>query len=128
MNFEPDDAELREQFQRLKRQDEGMAPSFSSQWDELNPRARTYRGWTLNYRLAGAALAILLLAGILLAIHNRGQARLAKPPEATLAELSGWRAPTDWLLRTPGGQLLQTVPRLGEPLIGSRNLSNTETK
>lgn len=31
--------------------------------------------------------------------------------------ISQWRSPTDFLLRTPGDQLLKTVPRLGESSI-----------
>lgn len=34
-----------------------------------------------------------------------------------IALLSQWRSPTEFLLRTPGEQLLKSVPRLNESLI-----------
>ena len=98
--IEPGDAELREQFQRLKRQDEGRAPAFR--------RPLTASGrWRVNYRFA--ALALILIAGIAFAIVGRQQ----PPDEAIVAQLSRWHSPTGSLLRTPGSRLLQTLPRFG---------------
>ena len=64
-------------------------------------------GWRLNYRFV--ALALILILGIAFTIIRRQQS----PDEMVIAQLSRWHAPTDSLLRTPGSQLLQTLPRFG---------------
>jgi hypothetical protein len=61
----------------------------------------------LNYRFV--AVALILIVGIAFTILRRQQL----PDEAVIAQLSHWRAPTDSLLRTPGSQLLRTLPRFG---------------
>jgi hypothetical protein len=38
-------------------------------------------------------------------------------PRQTVTLISQWRSPTEFLLRTPGEQLLKSVPRLNESLI-----------
>ena len=54
--------------------------------------------------IAGIAAVVLML--------SRGTPRVNVPDESTVS-LSTWRAPTDFLLQTPGRDLLATVPRLG---------------
>ena len=100
MSLDPVDADLREQFQRLKQQDKDRAPAFRR---PASPGGH----WRLNYRFA--ALALILIAGIVFTIARRQQL----PDEAVIAQLSHWRAPTDSLLRTPGSQLLKTLPTFG---------------
>jgi hypothetical protein len=100
MSIDPVDADLREHFQRLKRQDEARAPAFR------RPPSNAGR-WHLNYRFV--ALVLILIAGIAFTIARRQQ----PPDEAVIAQLSRWHSPTDSLLRTPGRQLLQTLPRFG---------------
>jgi len=53
-----------------------------------------------------AAVAVVLLAGMLLD-------QPASPPRR-VTSLSEWRSPTDWLLRTPGDELLRSTPRVGD--------------
>jgi len=110
MSLDHDDTRLREKFQLLKRQDQALAPEFARYWDALRRQPRTHRVGTLNYRFVSAAVALILLIGIGLGIWKNSSA----PAEATIAQLSEWRAPTDSLLRTPGGQLLRTLPRFGD--------------
>jgi hypothetical protein len=111
MNFDPRDAELREQFRRLRQQDQQRAPSFSSL------TARAARPWAFNYRLVAVALSLLLVLAIVAFIRSRR-------PTASLEQLSQWRSPTGSLLRTPGAQLLDTTPRFG----GNLNLLKTEIR
>lgn len=110
MSLDHDDAGLREKFRLLKRQDQALAPEFARYWDALRRLPRTHRVWTLNYRFVSAAVALILLIGIGLGIWKKN----SSPAEATIAQLSQWRAPTDSLLRTPGGELLRTLPRFGD--------------
>ena len=110
MNFDPRDAELREQFRRLRQQDQQRAPSFSSL------TARAAWSWAFNYRLLAAALFLLLVIAVAFIRFPR--------PTASLEQLSQWRSPTGSLLRTPGAQLLDTTPRFG----GNLNLLKTEIR
>jgi ElaB/YqjD/DUF883 family membrane-anchored ribosome-binding protein len=72
-------------------------------------RARPWRVWTL----AGATAVVLvaLLVGVKLPRKNG-------PPVpgdelATAQKLAEWRAPSDGLLKTPGQEILNTTPKLG---------------
>jgi hypothetical protein len=100
MSFHGDDADLREHFQRLKRQDQGRAPAFQR---PAPPAGR----WRPSYGFV--ALALILIAAIAFTIVRRQQ----PPDQAVIAQLSRWHAPTDSLLRTAGSQLLQTLPKFG---------------
>jgi hypothetical protein len=120
MSSERDDAELRGQFQRLRRQDEGQGPPFATLREAARrrrePASRGPRG-RLRHRLAAAAVGLAMAAGLGALLWLRP--RTAQPPEeAAIARLSRWRAPTDSLLRGPGDQLLRGLPRLGESAVG----------
>ncbi len=63
----------------------------------------------VRFRFAAiAAVLVLAAVGTWIVLKQR-PAR----PVATIAQLSQWRAPTDFLLQTPGGEFLRTVPRFG---------------
>jgi len=94
-----DDDDLREAFAALRREDGKTAPSFEA----LRARARPRRRAPLGGLLAAASVAAALLG-----IVVRGP---DPPPPA--AELESWIAPTDFLLDTPGREILGTVPRIG---------------
>jgi hypothetical protein len=130
MNADHDDGEIRQLFRQLAPEDEQLARPFPAYLEAMRRRAAAARRGKTSPRLA-AALAALLLAGAAVAIWRL--ARPARPrAEAAIAELSRrparlraevaitmlsrWRPPTDFLLRTPGDQLLRTVPRVGTPL------------
>jgi hypothetical protein len=101
MSFDPGDEDLREQFQRLRLQDEGRAPAFRRPIQPAGHRR-------LNHRFVTVAL-ILIIAGIAFVVLRRQR----RPDETVIAQLSRWRSPTESLLRTPGRELLQPLPRFG---------------
>jgi hypothetical protein len=105
-----DDSNLRDRFQLLKSQDRALAPEFARLLEALRRPPQPGGGWMLNYRLAGAALALLLLAGFAVKslLHRPERAQVA------IAEISHWRAPTESLLQIPGVELLRTLPQFGE--------------
>lgn len=43
--------------------------------------------------------------------------RVTRRPRQAATLISGWRSPTDFLLDTPGQQLLRSTPRLGESVV-----------
>jgi hypothetical protein len=89
--------DLRELFHQLREEDLSRLPSPRLR-GEGAPKGRV-RGW--------AFAAIVLVASVLFVIkHHR------RPPVAE--SIVTWKAPTDFLLRTPGSELLSTVPRIPE--------------
>ena len=101
-----DDRDLRQRFAALRREDEGGTPAFASIRKTLATRRRRPRMTTLL--TAAAALAMLLAAVSLLRPPHAGKA----PPPPVLS-ITEWRAPTDFLLQTPGRELLRAVPKIG---------------
>jgi hypothetical protein len=118
----PDDAverELRERFARLRDHDRAGAPPFASVVARARRGPATRRLVVL--RVAAAAAALALAGGAVAALARwRGAVSPADVAEGGTtipgAELLRWRAPTDFLLDTPGGHLLREVPRFGEAL------------
>jgi hypothetical protein len=100
-----DDSSLREQFASLRHADAASAPDFA----QVTRRAR--RGsndapWKLGLT---ACLVLSVAAGsmwLLRMASPRGSIHAAAPM------LADWHAPTDFLLDTPGRELLHTVPDL----------------
>jgi hypothetical protein len=93
---------LRELFHTLRAEDEARAPSYERVLARRSP-ARGRIG-----PLVGVAIALLLL-GVWWQSSSpadRRPAAVARPAES----LSHWRAPTDFLLRTPGQELLEEFP------------------
>ena len=103
-----EDPDLREIFAGLRREDERAAPPFQRLWRAAVRRdamAPVRTRWILaTAGIAGIAAVVLML--------SRGTPPVNVPDESTVS-LSSWRAPTDFLLQTPGRDLLATVPRLG---------------
>lgn len=101
-----DDAKLRDEFASLRRAEEASVPSFGGVTDRA--RRRSNRGsWGLAVAASLALLAVMV--AIVWVRHAHGSAT-----DLTAAPmLSDWRAPTDFLLDTPGGELLHTIPGFG---------------
>jgi hypothetical protein len=97
------DRDLRAQFGTLRHTTELGAPAFAATMSGVPERRR--RAARTRRRVAaiavGAGAAVLLLA--VLAPHHK---------RAVLMDLATthWEAPTDFLLRAPGAELLRTVP------------------
>jgi hypothetical protein len=171
--------ELKQLFRELRREDEGLAPSFARDWDAALSRMGGGRSPRRVFRLAAATLvALILLGGLALILFTRSsrqpisnattepaaaQTQPRSPSVApietpsgpvesskvepnqvakadsktglvrersksawrrpsarsrtTVVLISRWRSPTEFLLNSPGEQLLKTVPRLNESLL-----------
>ncbi len=101
-----DDSDLREQFASLRRDEATSVPSFERVIGIARRRSND-AGW----RVAIAASLLIVAMGAVIF-------RVSRPPEApttrvSVPSLADWRAPTDFLLDTPGRELLHTVPDLG---------------
>ena len=101
-----DDADLKRRFDALRREDSAGTPPFLRSWAAARRRRNPGRH--------GAAwVTALAAAGLILAISwPRGAAVETRSPSAVISIVE-WRSPTAFLLDTPGGALLNTVPTLG---------------
>ncbi|PYU14475.1 MAG: hypothetical protein DMG29_09540 [Acidobacteria bacterium] len=73
-------------------------------------RARSVGRWVLVG--ATAVVTAALVMGLLL--HWRAAPTTLEAELSAAERLAEWRAPSDVLLQTPGQEILQTTPRLGE--------------
>jgi hypothetical protein len=109
-----DEADLRAAFAGMRREDAAGAPAFEAVVTAASRGvAKRRRPWlvpTLTGTVAAAALAVAVTA-----VLRRPEPRI--PATRTIEE---WIAPTDFLLETPGRELLETVPEIGAlPAIGA---------
>jgi hypothetical protein len=97
----------------LRREDEASAPSLR----EVLARAREIGSSAPSgpaLWIAAAALIVALAAGALLLRRSDSDAALQ-----SAARLARWKSPTDFLMRTPGAELLSSGPDLTSPLLES---------
>ena len=109
------DNELREAFRTLADNDARSAPAFShARIAAMRPaaRARRMRRWVTASGVAFAAAAVLMFVVI---------------PRMTMLDLdvpdTRWATSTDFLLKTPGSSLLNTLPAIGVSTTVTRSSS-----
>lgn len=98
------DDDLRGRFIVLRREEEQGIPKFASLW-----RGRARAPFGKGRWLVAAACALGVVVCIL---WLRSAQR--KPQDVSVASITEWNSPTEFLLETPGRELLRTVPRIGE--------------
>jgi hypothetical protein len=103
MSHDLNDDPLRTRFAQLRDAEGTSAPRFSL------PSARSAA--RRNFAWAAAAAALVLIGGTAWLLSQRP----AAPVDQLAFDLSGtaWVAPTDFLLNTPGSELLRDVPKIG---------------
>jgi hypothetical protein len=102
-----DDRDLRDAFARLRDAERRGIPPFRIP-AQSQPVLRA-RG-ALRLAAAAALLLLVISLGYLSRQADRGVHQPATPRSAT--SISEWRAPTDFLLRTPGSELIVSTPRI----------------
>jgi hypothetical protein len=102
-----DESDLRTAFAALRREDATEAPAFEA----LVARARPPGGRRGLVPLLGGLAAVSAIAVVLAVTAGRRPG----PAPSPAASIEQWIAPTDFLLRTPGYEILQTTPRIGAP-------------
>jgi hypothetical protein len=116
-----DDRDLRERFADLRREDQAHAGEFNGFLHASRPRANPMR---LSAWVAVAAGLTVMIAVFVMSVQPSGRRNIGSP-EISITE---WKSSTDFLLRTPGQEVLRTIPRIGAPPIstgssgGSRRL------
>lgn len=95
---------LRRHFAVLRREEEQHAPEFGRLWHGRADARRRQTRWFI----AAACVLVALLALVWIRSAQR------RPDDKTVASITEWKAPTDFLLETPGRELLRTVPEIGQ--------------
>lgn len=108
-----DENEIRQRFAQLREADREGAPSFAQIYGRGRARQRLGATPRLRPLVLGAAAAVVI-ATVWVA-KARSLSRSTTAP--TIATIAAWRAPTDVLLRTPGSELLGTMPALGASVL-----------
>ena len=90
-----DDRDLRDAFARLREAESRTVPHFTT----ATPRRRWQR------LVFATSIVLVIIAGGFLARSRRQTPRTTTP-------ISEWHAPTDFLLQTPGRELVVSVPSL----------------
>ena len=109
-NHNFDDNDLRERFAALRREEGAQAPDFVVL--ASGSAARQRRRPAGKMIVLATCLAMMIAAAIFLL-----RPVLLKPkqgPGSPVASISEWKAPSDFLLETPGRELLRTVPAIGD--------------
>jgi hypothetical protein len=101
-----DDPDIRKRFAALRDEDRSRAPAF----EEVLRRGPRQP----HISPALAAAACLVVGAAIVAVLHTAHEPTASTPGGAVATLALWRAPTDFLLDTPGRELLYAVPRIGE--------------
>jgi hypothetical protein len=106
---ESDEDRVAKALSEQRRLDEGFAPDFRALL--ARPRARSSRA---PARPVLILAALLLAIGIVLRVRSRPPVSAPHKPASVAADsLTTWRAPTDFLLETPGSQLWTSPPVFG---------------
>ena len=105
----PDVDRIERALAEQRRLDERLAPDFRSLLDR--PRPRAGRGQAGRFLVAAA---LLLVIGVAMWSRSRPPAP-SRSGQASMAagSLTTWRAPTDFLLETPGSRLWSSPPVFG---------------
>jgi len=108
-----DDRDLHEIFTAVRREEEALVPSMPL----LSLTAKKHGRRHLPRKLA--AVAICLAAVIAAAVWLLPRSHVAREksncePQQATASIASWKPATDFLLDTPGRELLQGVPDIGD--------------
>jgi hypothetical protein len=99
------DTNLRDRFAALRREDAAVAPTLAAlRAAAVRRPARRAYVVPLASVLGVAVVAIVVALGL-------WRTRAPREPLVSLST-THWQSPTDFLLRVPGAQYLETVPRL----------------
>jgi hypothetical protein len=105
------DDDLDTVFAAIRAEDARAAPPFGHVARPGTARRPAQERWTPGLRLAAVAAAAALV--LVLVMPDRDRQPEEPGPALDLAVSGSWRAPSDFLLATPGSELLSELPTLG---------------
>jgi len=114
--IERDDHRLRKGFEALRREDAAGTPPFRATVAAARARQAAAPGHRA-LRLAAAVVVAVAAVVVVSTWRERDGIRL----DVDLATVR-WQAPTDFLLKLPGDELLRSIPQLGPGGLDRRTL------
>lgn len=111
-----DDQKLRERFAALRREDAAQAPDFARLLSRRSSsrKARPRPSWRVHRFATPIAAAFGVVVVLIVAVALFRFYPFYSRPAAGNLSITQWRSPTDFLLQTPGHELLESVPRVGQ--------------
>jgi hypothetical protein len=97
------DSLMHNRFAILRQEEQQHIPAFASLWGGRTRAPRNKALWFV------AATCLLIAAAAIFLLHLERPKR----EEVSMASITEWQAPTDFLLETPGREMLRTVPEIG---------------
>lgn len=113
-SHEPGEQELREIFAVLRREEHSRTPPFRATVATRTESARWRRSVWIPLAASLCAVAILAMLP-----WPRPRPTPRQGPTAPVASITQWRPPTEFLLETPGREMLHSIPEFGAG-IGTR--------
>jgi len=113
--IERHDHQMRQRFEALRREDAAGGPSFQATVAAARARQAAAPG---RRALKLAAVVVAVMAVV---IDSTRRGRNGVGLDIDLATVR-WHAPTDFLLKLPGDELLRSVPQLGRRSLDWRAL------
>ena len=102
------DDDLRDRFAALRREEEAQAPEFAV----FSPGVAGHGRRRSRVKIMAVAACLVTVAAVVFWLRFVPQ-KAERAPGKPAVSLTEWRAPTDFLLETPGRELLRTVPAIG---------------
>jgi len=100
-----DDLDLRQRFHELRDEEQRAIPPFAT---SAPPPRALVRRWA---PLAAAASLLLIVSTVIFTVRPRSVSFTASDRAAATA-VAEWQPQTDFLLRTPGSELLTSTPSI----------------
>jgi hypothetical protein len=97
------ESDLRERFAQLRAEERAGIPRFDSE--------RRGRKRHVAWRAIAATVALLLVVIMTITIRLH-PTRFSDSDRAVIRSVAEWHPPTDFLLRTPGSEMLRTTPHI----------------
>lgn len=109
-----EETDLRERFAELRAEERSGVPRFEPRFESRFQRRPRERRRPVAWG-ALAATAALLLVAILTVMTRPRPTRFSPSDRAVVRSVAEWHPPTDFLLRTPGSEMLRTTPQIPDP-------------
>jgi hypothetical protein len=112
MNMNGSENEIRRLFHELRARDEQSAPAFYRlcRAPAVCPTVTVRHGFSFRMAVAAALLVMGFGIAIYYRLPSRGQG--IKKMDLVSINISEWQEPTNFLLRSPGSELLKNAPSL----------------
>ena len=123
MNRSDDDREIRKHFKLAHEYHESLASSFQEILGRARPQQAQRSARRFRLVVAGFVSAALICTMTYLVWYEKPH---PQPVAIEFSSLSNWHSPTDFLLKTPGLELLETTPTIPSPLPDLPNLQKIQ--